>query len=189
MTSSSLTAAPVRDLSDVHGRHVGRQHVVGGVHGDAVTREEEEHHITRREALHRLVKSCEHRPAADVFSGHDVEADLPERAAHRAGVVHRFLQLFVRREVDVTVIADDKRHTLLRAGRHESAPHRERCDGNDLRKSPFQCLPTPSPLTQVHGIFQMYRSWNRCVAEAPIPGTQEMSASRSLRVSRTLIPS
>jgi hypothetical protein len=78
---------------------VAKRHAMAG--------EGEERGVALPEPPRERVEPVHQRGAVGILAGHHVEADLLERAADRPRVVHRLLQLLVRREIGVSVVADD----------------------------------------------------------------------------------
>src|SRR5215470_11950628 len=97
--------------------------------------EEEERHVARAEALRQFAELAQQRSAVEVLAQDHVEAYALERAADRMRVAPRLLQLFVRGQIDVAVVADDEGDALFCVGWGDGAHERQPCDCNELRKS------------------------------------------------------
>ena len=106
------------------GRHIRRQQIILAGDFEAVAGEEEERGVAGSDRIIERQQGLAELLAIEVFGHHHAEAELLQRIAHGAGVVHGLLQL---RHVAVIVVADHQRHALLgvrgRGRRHQRGCH------------------------------------------------------------------
>ena len=86
-------------------RNIDRQQVVAAIDGEAVAGIEHDDDVVLFDAVFEFDDGAAHRPAADVFGLHHLEAERLQPRRHRARVVAGFGEIG---DVVIAVVADDE---------------------------------------------------------------------------------
>ena len=131
-------------------RHVGRQQIVLAGDLEPVAGEEEERGVAGIERCVERQQALAKTLPRLVLRHHHLEAELLQRIAHGAGVVHRLLQF---RDMAIVVVADQQRDALGlgRHGQHQQKCRQRRHHRRPDRSARHPAIPGRRSLDAAHG--------------------------------------